>query len=91
MEISLTKKCQTGPHGEEVDLITFNNESNKIIRRNNMEFVINEDQSFTSIYGIEDDNLLYGIYRVEEVFEYESTGALVYTLTAVYSYSPRLA
>lgn len=91
MEISLIKKCPPGSQGKEVNLITLNNESDKIIRRNDIEFVINEDQSFTSIYEIEDDTPLYGIYRQEEVFEYESIGALVYTLTAVYSYSPRLA
>ena len=61
MGISLTKKCQPGPQSEEVDLITPNKEYDMIIRRSDIEHVINEDQYFTSIYEIEDDTPLYGI------------------------------
>ena len=96
MEISLTKKCPPGSHGEEVDLITQNNESDIIIRRNDIEFVINEDQSFTSIYDILDDTILYGIYREEDIEINTIEGSVksyeykIYNMIALYSYSPRL-
>ena len=96
MEISLIKKCPPGSQGKQIDLFTPNNEPDMIIRRNDIEFVINEDQSFTSIYEIEDDTPLYGIYRQEDieinvidgsVKSYEYT---IYNMIALYSYSPRL-
>lgn len=61
MEISLIKKSWPGSQGKEIDLITPNNVSDMIIRRSDIEHVINEDQYFTSIYEIQYDTPLYGI------------------------------
>ncbi len=96
MEMSLIKKSPPGSQGMEINYLLEDNDDNKLIQARDVEYVINEDGSFTSIYDILDDTKLYGIYREEDikintiegsVKSYEYT---IYNMIALYSYSPRL-
>lgn len=97
VEMSFIKISPPGSQGMEINYYLLeDNDDNKLIQARDVEYVINEDGSFTSIYDILDDTKLCGIYREEDikintiegsVKSYEYT---IYNMIALYSYSPRL-
>ncbi len=96
MEMSLIKKSPPGSQGMEINYLSEDNDDNKLIQARDVEYVINEDGSFTSIYDILDDTKLYGIYREEDIKINTIEGSVksyeykIYNMIALYSYSPRL-